>query len=95
MGVSLVGIKNGSCEPLKSEGADVCSQFCVSANRLAIDQYLGDSLYRFTNNFTKFFLVDTSSGDVDVLIITVAMSFSLLRQLDHTFASMNSYLVRR
>ena len=69
-----MGIKNGSCEPLKSEGADVCSQFCVSANRLTIDQYLGDSLYRFTNNFTKFFLVDTGSSDVDVLIITVAMS---------------------
>lgn len=69
-----MGIKNGSCEPLKSEGADVCSQFCVSANRLAIDQQLGNRLYRFTNNFAKFFLIDTGSGDVDVLIITVAMS---------------------
>ena len=51
-GSEFGGNKNGSCEPLKSEGADVCSQFCVSANRLAIDQHLGDSLYRFTNNFT-------------------------------------------
>lgn len=68
------GNKNGSCEPLKLESGDVCSQFCVSANRLAIDQYLGDSLYRFANNFAKFFLIDTGSGDVDVLIITIAVS---------------------